>query len=73
MSEKSAPAGRCPGEKVCPGCGASFVCGMEAGHAQCWCADLPPQPVDPAVSGCLCPACLQARAQTAPVYSPRAG
>ncbi len=73
MSEKSALAGRHAGEKTCPLCQARFTCGMAAGSEPCWCASLPPQPIDPQVTGCLCPDCLKARAQTAPVYSPRAG
>lgn len=72
-TEKSAPVGRRPGERSCPVCGTVFVCGMEAGKDRCWCASLPPLPIDPAVAGCLCPDCLQARLQTAPVNSPRAG
>jgi hypothetical protein len=65
MSEanKSALMERCGG-KTCPRCGAVFVCGMEAGTSPCWCAALPPQPVDPDIPGCLCPDCLAARARS---------
>ena len=61
-TENSALAGR-RGEKACPRCGAVFVCGMDAGKPRCWCADLPPLPVDATVAGCLCPACLAQRAR----------
>ncbi|MDO9243097.1 MAG: cysteine-rich CWC family protein [Rhodocyclaceae bacterium] len=47
-------------ERICPRCRARFVCGMAAGHEKCWCADLPPLSIDPAVPGCFCPDCLQA-------------
>lgn len=57
--------GERPGGKTCPQCGAAFVCGMDAGAAKCWCADLPPLPINPALSDCLCPACLQKRANDA--------
>jgi len=46
----------------CPGCGASFRCGMRDGGTRCWCADLPkvvPVPADGG-GGCLCPNCLDA-------------
>jgi hypothetical protein len=44
---------------TCPRCGAGFVCGMQAEHASCWCAELPTllkMPDTPAA--CYCPACL---------------
>ncbi|MCC7310537.1 MAG: cysteine-rich CWC family protein [Sulfuritalea sp.] len=46
---------------VCPRCGERFACGMLAGAARCWCADLPPlcAPPDPA-AGCFCPGCMRA-------------
>lgn len=49
----------------CARCGAPFTCGLLAGAARCWCADLPPiaAPLPGLAgehSGCLCPACLQA-------------
>ncbi|MBK7663430.1 MAG: cysteine-rich CWC family protein [Sterolibacteriaceae bacterium] len=49
-----------PGQ-CCAKCGAGFVCGMQAGLAACWCAQLPPvaPPLGSAV-GCLCPNCLEA-------------
>lgn len=57
---------------VCPQCGASFRCGMEAGDAECWCARLPalplPEPAPGAEAGaasCLCPDCMQQRVQAA--------
>ncbi|HSO05782.1 MAG TPA: cysteine-rich CWC family protein [Pelomicrobium sp.] len=48
--------------RTCARCGASFVCGLEAGHAACWCAvDFPATlPVPDENTGCLCPACLRA-------------
>ncbi|MHB1359464.1 MAG: cysteine-rich CWC family protein [Rhodocyclaceae bacterium] len=47
-------------DRVCPQCGARFVCGMEAGLEKCWCADLPPLPiVDARAGGCFCPDCLK--------------
>lgn len=59
--EKSAPAGRRPGERSCPRCGAVFVCGNEAGAASCWCAELPAVlPVPGVGGGCYCPECLHA-------------
>lgn len=59
--EKSAVAGRRPGERACPRCGATFVCGNEAGAPTCWCAELPPVLSLPANgAGCYCPACLRA-------------
>lgn len=61
-AEKSVLAGRC-GERNCPRCGKRFVCGAEAGAARCWCAELPPLPVDPSIAGCLCPACLAERSR----------
>ncbi|MDO8958740.1 MAG: cysteine-rich CWC family protein [Rhodocyclaceae bacterium] len=57
--QKSALAGRRKGERNCPRCGATFTCGMEAGQEKCWCADLPPLPIDPVVPGCFCPDCLK--------------
>lgn len=51
---------------VCPGCGAAFTCGMNAGLPECWCASLPPildVPAIPAgdVGACYCPDCLRRR------------
>ena len=44
--------------KQCSACGASFICGAQAGHDTCWCDDLPPlSPVSPD-RDCLCPQCL---------------
>lgn len=48
---------------ICPRCGGRFTCGMEAGAARCWCAELPrlvAVPAEDAVGGCYCPACLEA-------------
>lgn len=54
--------------KTCPRCGKTFTCSFEAGHDQCWCADLPPiiplagirfAGEDTEYQGCLCPDCLQ--------------
>lgn len=60
------------GDSVCPQCGATFRCGMEAGDAECWCARLPPLPLpvaDPArpaaEASCLCPQCMQRRVEAA--------
>ena len=48
------------GGTACPGCGRVFVCGMLAGQAHCWCAELPPLPVPrPQEAGCYCPECLR--------------
>jgi hypothetical protein len=46
---------------VCPACGASFTCGMNAGMAECWCASLPPllSVPDAHVGQCYCPDCLK--------------
>jgi hypothetical protein len=47
------------GEKVCPQCGESFVCGIAASGERCWCFDLPNvMPVKPDTA-CLCPNCLR--------------
>ena len=57
---------------ICPACEQSFVCGMVAGTARCWCYALPhSQPVpapatalagdNPLVAGCFCPSCMQLR------------
>ncbi len=47
------------GVSTCPRCGGHFACGMQAGHAKCWCADLPHLlPPDPGTGGCYCPECL---------------
>lgn len=59
-TEKSALVVR-RGERTCPRCGGVFVCGMAAGEPGCWCAALPPLPIDPSIAGCLCPACLKER------------
>ncbi|GAB1393714.1 hypothetical protein MASR1M60_18780 [Rhodocyclaceae bacterium] len=63
--KKSALAGRPPGMRTCPQCGAHFVCGTEAGEKHCWCAALPHITIDPQLPGCLCPACLQQRIDAA--------
>lgn len=49
------------GGQVCSRCGKGFQCGMAAGLARCWCAELPaiPPPLGEG-SGCLCPDCLRA-------------
>ncbi|MBK8337327.1 MAG: hypothetical protein IPL03_12365 [Sterolibacteriaceae bacterium] len=45
--------------QCCAQCGAHFVCGMQAGLAECWCARLPPiVPPLGLAAGCLCPDCL---------------
>jgi uncharacterized protein (TIGR00290 family) len=49
---------------ACARCGAAFECGMEAGVERCWCADLPPVPIDASLAGCLCPRCLRAHGGT---------
>ena len=57
------------GQEPCSGCGATFVCGVRAGAARCWCADLPlTHPVPGPASGatCLCPDCLRAAARSPP-------
>jgi uncharacterized protein (TIGR00290 family) len=46
--------------EACARCGATFECGMQAGVAHCWCADVPPASIDASLSGCLCPRCLRA-------------
>jgi hypothetical protein len=51
----------------CVRCGATFTCGVaDAQSAQpCWCTELPPLQIDPAVPAqgrsCLCPDCLRAQ------------
>ncbi|CAG2126728.1 cysteine-rich CWC family protein [Cupriavidus plantarum] len=44
----------------CSQCGAPFVCGYAAGHAECWCAQQPFLPATDIVPDqlCLCPDCL---------------
>lgn len=60
----------------CPACGISFVCGVEAGLATCWCMaqaapantanDAPPS-FTPEIGGrCYCPSCLAQRFSAAP-------
>src|SRR5512145_716097 len=44
---------------ACARCAATFECGMKAGVAHCWCADVPPAAIDAALAGCLCPRCLR--------------
>ncbi|HXZ55794.1 MAG TPA: cysteine-rich CWC family protein [Burkholderiales bacterium] len=58
MSAKNASATRCPG------CGAEFECGMQAGRERCWCEDFPPLP-NPEGDACYCPRCLELRARSA--------
>lgn len=49
-------------KNTCPGCGALFVCGVEAGQSTCWCMEQPTGFVDPEAAGrCYCPACLAQR------------
>lgn len=48
---------------ACARCGATFECGMTAGAARCWCADVPRVPIDPTLAGCLCPRCLRELAE----------
>ncbi len=60
MSEPQSIPGNTVSGNVCPRCGATFTCGMQAGHATCWCAGLPHlPPPDPATPGCYCPDCLK--------------
>jgi hypothetical protein len=63
---KTAPDDRRKGARTCPQCGTAFVCGMAAGEQKCWCADLPPLPIDPSLSACLCPTCLKKRVTELP-------
>ena len=70
---------------VCPRCGAGFRCGMVAGDAACWCADLPllaELPVRlpgntgvaeklPLAASCFCPACLQSLTEPTKTKSPQ--
>lgn len=44
--------------RVCPRCGAAFVCGIAAGAERCWCFELPPVLAVRADTACLCPVCL---------------
>ncbi|MBI5923123.1 MAG: cysteine-rich CWC family protein [Betaproteobacteria bacterium] len=44
---------------ICPRCGKAFTCGMNAGQASCWCAELPPLAIPESGSGCYCPECLR--------------
>jgi uncharacterized protein (TIGR00290 family) len=46
----------------CAQCGAPFDCAMTRGDGQCWCVALPKIAPNPALSSCLCPRCLVARA-----------
>jgi hypothetical protein len=47
-------------EQACAGCGRAFTCGMQAGMAHCWCADLPALRTPPeSGTGCFCPDCLK--------------
>jgi hypothetical protein len=49
----------------CARCGKPFTCGMVAGAAKCWCAELPA--VEPVPGeGCLCRDCLEAKAKAEP-------
>ncbi|MBI4989700.1 MAG: cysteine-rich CWC family protein [Rhodocyclales bacterium] len=58
----------CEQERNCPGCGRAFICGMNAGWARCWCAELPPLPTQPeADKGCYCADCLKKRLAAEPV------
>lgn len=43
--------------KICPDCGAKFLCGPRAGSKRCWCDDFPAVRVAPSAD-CRCPACL---------------
>jgi uncharacterized protein (TIGR00290 family) len=45
---------------ACARCGAAFECGMQAGVAHCWCADVPPVSINASLASCLCPRCLRA-------------
>ncbi|MBK9954276.1 MAG: cysteine-rich CWC family protein [Rhodocyclaceae bacterium] len=62
-SQPSRHAGGGGNTNVCPRCGEHFTCGMAAGLGECWCGSLPPVAIDPAVTGCLCPACLAGLAE----------
>ncbi|MBK6632022.1 MAG: cysteine-rich CWC family protein [Betaproteobacteria bacterium] len=58
----------CEGERTCPGCGRVFTCGMEAGWIRCWCAALPPLPVQlEKGQGCYCPDCMEKKLAGVPV------
>ena len=46
------------GARVCPQCGAAFVCGIAAGAARCWCFEIPSVMPVRADTACLCPVCL---------------
>ncbi|MGE5336877.1 MAG: cysteine-rich CWC family protein [Gemmatimonadota bacterium] len=48
-------------ESRCSRCGAPFHCGIDDRDG-CWCARMPPLPLDAleAGHGCLCPACMDA-------------
>ena len=51
---------------ICPGCGAGFTCGMQAGQPEYWCATLPPLLAVPSAGAgsCYCPACLARMIET---------
>ena len=51
---------------ICPGCGAGFTCGMQAGQPECWCAAFPPLLAVPSAGAgsCYCPACLAQMIET---------
>jgi hypothetical protein len=60
-------AGPVPQQPVCPCCKRKFTCGLQAGHGDCWCADLPPLPPPaPDKKNCYCPDCLRALAASQP-------
>jgi hypothetical protein len=61
------------GARTCPQCGIRFKCGAEAGEERCWCAGFPAVAIDAALPGCLCPACLEARAAGTPGRRPDDG
>ena len=47
---------------ICPGCGASFVCGALAGLQVCWCMEKPSGLFTMEAGGsCYCPDCLDRR------------
>ncbi|MCA9893860.1 MAG: cysteine-rich CWC family protein [Anaerolineae bacterium] len=69
----SNPADTANGQRICPRCGAVFVCGIAAGDSECWCFGLPHLATMPETDGaatCLCPDCLHERITLLNVMSP---
>lgn len=55
-------------ETRCARCGTAFVCAMNTGLAECWCAGLPALKPVPG-RACLCRDCLEAELKTANYFA----